>query len=799
MKNKIIIPFFLVFLVIQGVSAGNYSAYEGTTDSLELGGTHIGYAACNTYSTNTGVHIEDGIGVTDDLLVMDYYCSTTCSAYATISVPFAGNTTWVLDSSHNIDGLRGVLLNVDHTYSYLDCGVVWAHNWSNISCYSNIGAYILYESALGGIDFTINLSHSTVTYTKIDDMVYSAGDTVYMPILSRFANCTGAKSTRDTSVLVYSNTLLNLQTNSALDYTNYDLSCTDTGTTYQLIYDFLTPSYANDQTYSKAIVIEPLVPLNFTSYYANATNINVGELIRFSVIANNPSYVDAVAWYVNGGLFEYGSNYSITGTFYEPGVYFIEAQLEDNGCGQYPTVNWTVNVGKAITVYGKVVDENNNPIADAIVTMYDREPAYTNTSGDYMFKNITGYCNTGSPYFSGSEYFLYASKDGYTTGLQNFTPICGSSYETLIQRNFRLSTTTTTGSARISALDYDTGTYLSNYSLELYRAGMHVLTINNGVVTYNVSLTYYNATNTGNPSTITQLPISYSYEALIAKPGYASIDGSDRYTWTQTDTYQTDVYLYLVGEVEFNASANWSSLSPVDGTNIDASGGIFQQISGTVTTDQNTYIICVYYQESGGTWYNYCSDNRISGVYTHGEVIYIQPNKVYNYYFTAEYNSQTKFNSPITSFTTNGTAPTTTTSTSIHYATTTTIYQIPTNQTYYNGSHTQKEYNCTNPWALIKDNGDWYHGSICMYVKPLGVDWTYGLTFILIIMYVYIRTRSTIAISIISLLITGAFYEYLPQPTMVLLAVGLAFGIGFAIYGLFFETYKQEKDKYLKR
>ena len=85
-------------------------------------------------------------------------------------------------------------------------------------------------------------------------------------------------------------------------------------------------------------------------------------------------------------------------------------------------------------------------------------------------------------------------------------------------------------------------------------------------------------------------------------------------------------------------------------------------------------------------------------------------------------------------------------------------------------------------------NGDEYHAAICAYVLPLGVDWTYGLSLLFILFFIYRATNTWVGSGIIGLLFTALFYLYLPQPAITMLGIGIGLGIGFLLYGLWQEN-----------
>ena len=795
--QKHIISLIALIILIQTAQATNYSAYEGTTDSLNIGGPHIGYEACAIHSSNAGAYLEEGTAGGDDIFGMDWYCGTSCAAEQYISVPFAGNTSWRININLAGVHLWGFVLAEDHTYSYLDCGAIPVSNTTaNVSCYSNIGYYFLNKGALGNLDWVVNLSHSSVTYVTIEDIVYSAGERVYMPVVSRFINCSGSTSLRDTSIIINSNTLLNLQSNGGPDYTNYRLSCTDYGTTWEWFYDFLKPEYSSDQTYSKGIVIEPLIPLNFTSIYPTSNTqlwYPTNTQINFSLLVNQPTYVTEITWYEDGGLVDYSTNnYSYNG-YYGSGTYYVQGKITDSTCNQELTANWTVLIGNVATVKGKVTNVYNEPIPNAVISLGGIYTTTTNSSGDYLFSNLSLGSNV--------TYSMYASADGYQQGEQNATITYTQAYETVFNRNFRLTGISTYGQVQITAKNYPTLTNLAGYTLDLYRSGQKVLTITNGAITFNITTTYYNATNLGNPTTITQLPIGYSYTAIITKTGYQD-SGVTPYlstnTWVQTDQYLKPISLYLKQTENFTQSANWSNIVPTNGSTINVTLDNSLYVAGDIITDSNSYTLCLYYHKTGYSYNQQCYPSPFSGQATYGVWISLDTNTAYDFYFLATSGTQ-QFNSGTYYFNTIGTPTTTTTSLIfpstttrvtttiiITTSTTTTTLYTPINWTTTTipaGTPNNPPYNCTNLTEKLY-NGDVFHCAACPFITTLGVSLTYGLLLLVILLFTLKVTGNFAATGILGLLYTSAFLSILPSPTINYLVVGIGITLGMGLYGL---------------
>jgi hypothetical protein len=724
-------------------------------------------------------------------------------------------------------------------------------NWSTVRATFTSNTGLISCSRGGGTNgFFISPENTYITFTATDYSLrsYTAGSgyptyliNKYKPIGSTYIIKDGIPGADFTFPATYGDSYLNL--------TTFTPSCSEATGIYSYV---LLNQNDSDSSQSQVTAwyanITGITPLNFTLTNPGTTTIiSIGGVANFSVAANNPAAVDYVTWYIDGGLVQASAtNYTLSYQFTSQGTYLVEAQLEDNTCGRYPTANFTVEVGKTITIQGTAKTQSGNPIENAHIGLIDIsgvliDEDYTDSLGAYVFAGL-----------SENNYSLVYSATGYKTWFTNSVYYSyGTFQETTYIVNLVLNRTTETGGVQIQALDTGTGGYLTDYTLTINKGTIQtglitIIGIRNGVVTYNISGL---VTDAGNPTTITSLPAGEQYTALLSKSGYDSGGISDNLVeWTQTTTTEqftlnlTQIQNYTENTTDFYV--NFTDIQPADGATINASLTPSIIVNATITTSQDDYFtICFAYQRSGYAAVKSCLPYTVTGVIDYGyQIPNLIPGTTYYYEITAGQN-YSLFSSWQREFTTTGTfIPTSTsiiiTTSTIATTTTTTLnpycvitcnanvtichdacidayynhgcsdaYLIGCGQacgappcfnftSNYTHNHTEKTYDCSNLTGKMVA-GDWFHPAACAYVMPLGVDWTYGLTLLLICLFLYKVTGTWVAPGIISLIISSLFYAYLPQPTLWYIGIGVGIGVGMLIYGFYKETKVENEAKEL--
>jgi hypothetical protein len=704
---------------------------------------------------------------------------------------------------------------------------------------SNVGIWrCFYNSAPSQGNILISSTVSEVTYLSKDysQRSFTAGNTYTVPLVNKYY----PQYTLFTTV-GYADTVVAYNA-SALYYIRYKPSCSLADNPLQAI-EVSNANYSNVNSYQLTHIYAnttAIISLNISGKYPSGAVYasEPNSIINFSITTNNPSAVDAISWYKNGTLIQsLASNYSLSYVF-AAGTYLVEAQLEDNDCGVYPTTNWTVTVGNSINLVGTIFYATTEsyfemPLISATVTVNKSGTTLASTSTDsngaYSFVGL-----------SAGTYTFTASKLGYSTFTKTLNLVYSSQNPTVYGQDATLNTSTQNGTWTVTVVD-NLGNQLTDFNLVLYLGGEPILSI----VNTSTIISQYGVTGLVSVNTVTiqGIPLGNTYYLMVSKTGYTdSIGLSQEYIYGQSfngsnpTAASTVVLYYSIVTTTTIPPASISLTCTADTSIVD--------INCCLTNNQENSVTAIYLipnqSESGATGFtgNIPYSTCFSVVTDLGASAYCGT----TYYIHIDgYSTQTMNN--VKTKNCDGTNVTTTvpvTSTTIpvpagchpnNYDMYKTCHIAAVGYGYasldYNNSlisiaclnlieyyyttglpiegclptTTQPQivnrttipdlnFDCTNLTGKIMD-GDYFHASTCAFIKPLGYTYFFGLTMLAIVGVVYITLRSGIAAAIIALIYTSLFYYYLPASTVTILAIGT----GMAILSVVLDTYLKNKEE----
>jgi len=455
-------------------------------------------------------------------------CNITCesinySASTNVETTSISNDTWFINGSGST------------------ITIYYNSNIGLIGCYNQ-------KTGTGDLAFNITKSGSGVTYgSNRYYPTYQAGTHLPMHSVNMFYNLTCTPTPQSTYALnpvtnVMEMTSRNASALPGLTGKNYNIfrpSCSLSGLQNYWFNNWEGGTGTGVNTYYQTLNITPYGGNNITGFtYANNStqSFSEGTTLNLSVVASNPSAVDAIVWYKDGnetaGIGR--SNYSIQLRLTarnEP--YYIEVQLEDNDCGLYPTVGFYVYIGKSISLSGTISERDSSgvvsPLAGASVSL----------SGNVQGSWIATTDSAGWYYFSGmppETYFFVAEKTGYTSFNTSLALDYGSSSWTSYDQDATLNRTQTYNSRTILVFDETDqdniiDLNLVDLNLRWFWDGAKVLEINNGSIIYkkynSSAMNLFNASFNINDNSIslTRIPDNEEYTFAISKVGYTDMLG----------------------------------------------------------------------------------------------------------------------------------------------------------------------------------------------------------------------------------------------------------------------------------
>jgi len=438
MKDKICILTlaFMALIVISGTSFALETIYE-----------NVGFGFTTTSIGSSPVYYEEVSG----------------NAYIYVQTPYAGNYTFQFDIDQQAEGTYGssLLTIAGLNYSsgtatwttYLTYGYAEGRRLNNLTAFSNVGIFRLYlhsESLGSPITGHLKLYPETSFFEINGDpdyfaRSYMAGGTYNIPLVNRFYPQTTYVYGHGVDIGVP----VTATNASAFYYTTFRSSCSSSsGIILADADNWFEGVPGAIQHYSFHLNMSSIIPLNFTAYSpATTPNISlaVGESKNFSVAYLPLESISAVAWYVNNGLVKYGANTTYVFNESIPGNYFLECQLEDNTCNQYPTIGWYIGVGKTTSISGStwgILGGLTSVLPDTSISLFNTSLGISTTGvsdgfGDYVFSGLPP-----------GGYNLTASKTGYYPVSAIVTTYYGYFTNTNFNKNFILTggapTTTTT-------------------------------------------------------------------------------------------------------------------------------------------------------------------------------------------------------------------------------------------------------------------------------------------------------------------------------------------------------------------
>jgi hypothetical protein len=782
---------------------------------------------------------------------------------------YAGETTlelaWCPDSGsaircyyRNQSGSIGTDINITKTTGVSPtCHPSAPWNWSSLTLNISSNTGIVFCNGVTG-GFHISPENSNITWGAVDYSLrsYVAGSSYPVYVIDKYfsGDTVIQGGTYVSTFFAFPNT-----TTSYFNLTTFTPSCSQaTGIVDYNYYNYNRSDQTQTQNGLWYANITAITDLNFTLIYpSTATVIAQGGKVNFTVASSNPSAVDGIGWYINHDpIANTTNNYSISYTFNTPGLYTIEAQLEDITCTRFRTANFTVQVGKIIGLSGTVTSASTGQPLSYQVGI---------TNADFTFQeiqNVDAIDDGGVYHFTNlveDNYTILVVAAGYTSEFKSRELLYGTFFETNYTQDFTLDTTAVTNGVTVNAFDYATGALLTNYNLTLYQGLIPLLKISNGAAIYNATINNYVATNTGNPTTIEGIPVGTEYTVSIRKAGYYTVSYetasgtlyNSSLTWVNSEAQQT-LNLYLSPP---NGTATTTTTTTITSTTSTTISYVSLVCSANTTADDinccldssiiHPNIAYSTSNQSGGlTLFN--SSDCFSVVNDLGADGYCNTWYIIDVlgYPEAQEFTQTRL--------CNGSLPTTTTITTTTVTTPSTIpgcdlsdYDvIPdcfiedvgnayglvdynsgkitlacyTQIEYYYNTHTKLPgcyvtttsrpissttiptvplFDCSNVTGKVRT--DPFNASVCAYALPLGAPLFFGLILVMLVATVYTTLRSWIASGVIALIFTSLFITYLPVATGTILSIGIAIGFGCLLMELLMGREKQQEEAQERR
>jgi hypothetical protein len=815
----------------------------------------------------------DGLGYGIDKLDGERYVDIPTRIWSTMSVgyglyfslPYAGEYTMdfkvVSEASTAYWAVQIQCLNYSgDTYTWIENSGCFSYSEGygikDVNISTNTGICRIAQGGCGG--HTITYMDWFIEYSNISDNIrkdytyrnFSGGTTYQIPVLSLYRPSETAvwKGTgTDYDVLTSDNT-------SGLLWIDWAPSCYLTnGENGFIVLNSNSSKPEDEQSYSYIAMANSAVPLNITySYPTIQPNYTypIGSTINFSFTVNTPAAIGDVVWYLDGGVISSGDNYSLSYTFNTYGEHSITARAINWECFTWVDANWTINMGKTITLSGGVsgkVSGITNPLSGATVILYSEDleifqEKITGLSGGYNFTGL-----------SEGNYTISFSARGYTTYIVNktMTYLSGNNPTTSYIQNAVLNATDNTGAWTINAEDAS-GNQLSNYNLSIYLGSQQIISITNDTVNYALYGTL--ATVIGSYTYITDLPLGNYYSAYLTKPGY-----QDYYTKQTTSS----ILNVLLTASDPNTASTFR-LEPIGTTNVTYCIGTevyspcYQFLTETECNYKYQYLGTISYQCQWNSLTSSCTNKEctvytttttttpgtttttttpgtttttttttIPGTTTTMPVILIcasnttiadincqlitnQTDLTLKYSILSENNAGNKIinasnfsiindigapqycNTYYSIFIDGYVSKTLNTKRTINCLTnTTTTTSTTTTINFTQGTANEKTQYCGNLTAKIR-NGDLFHASVCPFILILGVSIFYGLGLMMILLVVYNSTGSGLITGLIGLIWCACFLTIFPQPTLQYLSVGLIITIGLTLKGIFYDSKSRE-------
>ena len=424
------IAVLLALIMFAGMASADNYLYDDVGWGLESTGSEdVNYFYAG--AANSGIYyMLKYPGTYNTSFHIDWFCNTFGGSVA-FSCLNKSSTVWTWNVFWSDGGTTGTL-SAD----------------VNVNASGNTGVCRIFESC--GAHDNLKLLKTSFSSDQISANDYSfhsyiAGGKYTIPLVNRFYPQT---------TYVYGNGVdigvpVTATNASAFYYTTFQSSCSSSsGIILADVDNWFEGVPGAIQQYSFHLNMTSIIPLNFTVYSpATTPNISLaaGESKTFSVAYSPLESLSAVAWYVNNGLVQYGANTTYVFNESIPGTYFLECQLEDNTCSQYPTIGWYISVGKTTSISGStwgILGGLTSILPDTSISLFNTSLGISTTTvsdgfGDYVFSGLPP-----------GGYNLTASKTGYYPVSAIVTTYYGYFTNTNFNKNFILTggapTTTTT-------------------------------------------------------------------------------------------------------------------------------------------------------------------------------------------------------------------------------------------------------------------------------------------------------------------------------------------------------------------